>query len=116
MRCPKAAVPLRAHVGQELAAGAIPKPDILYSPVGDREGRKPDAMAHTAAAFGLAVYRSRVTQHRLRRYRIGPALPKAHSGWCDCDLEVRAIYTPNVTRVPTADRRIRPGISALAMS
>jgi hypothetical protein len=32
---------LCAHVGHELAAGAIPKPDILYSPVGDRDGRNP---------------------------------------------------------------------------
>ena len=30
------------HVGHGLAAGAIPKPDILYSPVGDRDGRKAD--------------------------------------------------------------------------
>ena len=34
---------LRAHVGHELAAGAILKPDILYSPVGDRDGREAEA-------------------------------------------------------------------------
>ncbi len=42
-----AAVPkarrLRAHVGHELAAGATLKPDILYSPVGDRDGREAEA-------------------------------------------------------------------------
>jgi hypothetical protein len=32
---------LSAHVGHELAAGAIPKPDILYPPVGDARWAAP---------------------------------------------------------------------------
>ena len=89
-------------------AAVILVPDRGYA----EEGRNEDVRVESAPA-----QESRAAQHRPPRCRAGPAPPGARSGRRDRGPEgVRASYTPNMTRVPTTDRRIRPGISALAMS